>query len=268
MPTRPLRLRSVVSCLGASLLPASARAADLPADDTHVLPCRPTIACTADIVAPGVFELETGALYRHLGSPGPVWTFPFLAKLTLAKWIQVQAGSNGFTQAIDPGVAQYLDDLTVTAKFHLTDADPHGATPSVSASAGFSFPASTNQEGFAPTYDATFTAYASKDFGPIHADANLALELWRIDASATAQELATLALSLALPPPFGVMAEAYYFSPADPVATRDGGILFAVSHSPRPWLTFDAGGDVGYFPSTRSFSVFVGMTIAPVVFWK
>jgi hypothetical protein len=35
-------------------------------DDRQALPCRPTIACTADIVPPGSFELEIGYLFRKL----------------------------------------------------------------------------------------------------------------------------------------------------------------------------------------------------------
>jgi hypothetical protein len=38
-------------------------------DDRKALPCRPTIACTADIVPPGTFELEAGYLFRKLRSP-------------------------------------------------------------------------------------------------------------------------------------------------------------------------------------------------------
>jgi hypothetical protein len=64
------------------------------------------------------------------------------------------------------------------------------------------------------------------------------------------------------------MGEAYYFTDAAPVAPRDGGVLFAVSHSPRTWLVFDVGGDVGWFPSTRAYSVFVGASFIPAVFWR
>jgi hypothetical protein len=64
------------------------------------------------------------------------------------------------------------------------------------------------------------------------------------------------------------MAESYYFSDASPVATHDGGALFAVSVSPKPWLMFDLAGDVGYFPATRSASFFVGMSIVPVRLWQ
>jgi hypothetical protein len=40
-----------------------------------------------------------------------------------------------------------------------------------------------------------------------------------------------------------------------------------LSLTPKPWLVFDFGGDVGWFPSTRAHSLFLGMTIIPVVLW-
>lgn len=61
-------------------------------DDLTALPCRPTIACTADIVPPGSFELEIGYLFRKLRSPLLQHSVPFLAKLTLAEWVQLQVG--------------------------------------------------------------------------------------------------------------------------------------------------------------------------------
>ncbi len=264
-----VRFTTLLLVLALSLWTLPARAVDLPDDSTKALPCRPTIACTADIVAPGLFELESGALFRHVESPGPEWSFPFLAKLTLVKWLQIQVGSNGFTTTQQPaqGVV-FLDDLTYVAKFHLLDVDPNGPRPSVALSAALSVPSFTPQPGYVSSYDTLFIAYASKDFGPIHADGNVGLELWNVDASPNPQEFATLALSATPVDPFGVMAEAYYFSDASPAATHDGGFLFGVTHSPRPWLVFDAGADIGFLPSTRTFSTFFGMTIVPVVLWK
>jgi hypothetical protein len=251
-----------------ALLSPPASAADLPDSNTQIFPCRPTIACTADISAPGTLELEAGALYRHVAAPRPEWTFPFLFKLSLAPWMQVQLGSNGFTTGQDPGVASYLDNLDVVAKLHFQDADAHGLAPSLAASAALSVPTVRGQEGYSSAYDAFLVAYASKDIGPIHADGNVGLNLWNLDTTVTPQEFATLALSMSLPSPFGIMAEAYYFSDQAPVVTHDGGLLVAVSHSPRPWLTFDVGGDIGFFPSARALSTFVGLTVAPAVLWR
>jgi hypothetical protein len=53
--------------------------------------------------------------------------------------------------------------------------------------------------------------------------------------------------------------------------TKDFGPLHAdlnLGENIRPWLVFDCGGDVGLFPSTRAYSLFIGMTIVPVLLWR
>jgi hypothetical protein len=255
--------RFVVPALPLALVASSARGAELPGDDVHTLPCRPTIACTADLVQPGALEIESGYLFRQLRS-GRQWTFPILAKLTLVDWAQLQVGGNGYTLEQGQVPEQYLDDVTVGGKLHVLDQGRF--RPSVSFSGTLSIP-TFEGTGYLRTYDVLFTGYVTRDFGPLHADFNAGLNVWRVDAPLP-QGFAALALSMNLPPPFGIMAEAYAFSNAAPVATRDGGFLFAVSHAPRPWLMFDAGGDVGFLPSTRAYSAFVGMTVVPVLFWR
>jgi hypothetical protein len=244
-------------------LARAAEAAEPPNRQTKSLPCRPTIACTADIVVPGALELETGALFRRVDTTGRQWTFPVLAKLTVVDWLQLQAGGNGFTVVRGNVPAQFLDDVQLGGKLHVLD-QGHVA-PSLSFSALASIP-TFRARGYLRTYDTLLTAYVTKDLGPLHADLNVGENIWRVQAPLP-QEWIALALSINLPPPFGVMAESYYFSDARPVALRDGGFLFAISQSPRPWLIFDCGGDVGMFPSTRAYSLFVGVTIVPVVLW-
>jgi hypothetical protein len=235
-----------------------------PPGATRGLPCRPTIACTADIVPPGAFELEAGALFRHLADHERRWSLPFLAKLTLTRWAQVQVGSNGATVADGSSPALFFDDVTAGLKVH--GVDQTRQRPAISASATISIPAAPAR-GSERTYDAFFVLYVTKDLGPIHADLNFGANLWSIDHDTREQEWLALALSANLPPPFGVMIEGYYFAAAAPLAPRDGGLLGAVSLSPKPWLTFDFGGDVGAFPSTRDYSLFVGMSIVPVLLW-
>jgi hypothetical protein len=252
----------------------STRAAETPDDRDKALPCRPTIACTADVVPPGTLDVETGVIFRHLSAPGGAtmamratrqWSFPFLLKLTVAPWLQLQAGSNGFTAARGETPQSFFDDAVVGAKFHLHDQTR--LTPSIALSADASVPTFPGL-GYERTVDAFFTAYVTKDVGYVHADFNAVLNVWRLDAAPLEQGLVALALTANVPPPFGVMGEAYYQSSADPVASRDGGFLFAFTHSPRPWLIFDIGGDVGFFPSYRSYSTFIGMSFIPAVLWR
>jgi hypothetical protein len=277
MRTLPL-ISSTLALSGALLLaPTPAQAGDgddgsrapspgAPDDRDRALPCRPTIACTADLVPPGTFEIEAGYLYRAAAGGATQRTFPVLLKLTLTPWLQLQVGSNGYTVAQGDVPARFLDDVVLGLKLHL--ADQVGARPALALSAAVSVPTPAGQEGYLRTYDALFTAYASKDVGPIHADLNVGMNLWRLEDHPLPQAFAALAFSADLVAPFGVMAEGYAFSSAAPVAARDGGFLFAFTHAPRRWLMFDLGGDVGLFRATRAYSVFVGLTVIPAVLWR
>ena len=78
--------------MAASVAPiAPMQAATLPDGTFHALPCRPSIACTADIVPTGMVELEVGYLFRK-APDGLQHQTPFLLKLTLADWVQAQVG--------------------------------------------------------------------------------------------------------------------------------------------------------------------------------
>ena len=249
-----------------TLPPTAARAAGGPDDSDRVLPCRPTIACTAELVPPGTLEVEAGYLYRANASGATQRASPVLFKLTLATGVQLQLGGNGYTVAQGEAPARFLDDVVVGLKLHL--ADQTRVRPALALSATLSLPTFPGQEGYLRTEDAFFIGYASKDLGPIHADLNLGTNLWRLEEHPLPQGFAALALSADLVAPFGVMAEGYLFSAAAPVAPRDGGFLFAFTHAPRRWLMFDLGGDVGFFPATRAYSVFLGLTVIPAVLWR
>ena len=244
---------------------ASSASAALPDDRDRALPCRPTIACTADLVPPGTFEVEAGVLYRRIGTAGRQWTFPLLLKQTFTEAVQLQVGSNGYSIVAGDVPAQFLDDVVIGPKFHLHDQAE--IWPSIAVSAQASIP-TFRRDGYARTYDALFTAYVTKDVGPVHADLNFGLNFWRIEDHPLRQEFAALALSMNLVAPLGAMVEGYVFSNASPLASRDGGILFALSQTVRPWLILDEGADVGFYPSTRAYSLFVGLTISPAVLWR
>jgi hypothetical protein len=257
----------VATFLAAAILAGScpASAASWFDDSQQALPCRPTIACTADLVPPGSLELEMGYLFQRLGDPVTQQSVPFLAKLTLADWVQFQIGSNGPTFVHGPEPTHYVRDLVTGFKFHVVDQSARA--PSVSLSVELSIPLAA-ATGYIRTYDLLGTLYVSKDFSWLHVDLNLGLNAWRIDGPTLLQPWAALAFSADLPWHLTAMAETYYFHDASPIAPKDGGLLLAVGYAVRPWLVFDAGGDLGYFPSQRSASAFVGMTIFPGNFWQ
>jgi hypothetical protein len=234
-------------------------------DDTQAAPCRPTIACTADLVAPGAFELEIGGIYRSLGGGLKQFAVPFLAKLTAMPWLQLQVGSNGYTYEHGPDGVTYFDDVDLGAKFHLVDQS--GLRPSLSASFAVAVP-SDDMADHAEDYALLMTAYASKDLGPLHGDLNVGLNRLGLRGEPVDQAWVALALSTSLPRQFGAMVENYYFSPALPLATHDGGTLLALTYTVRRWLVVDAGADIGYFSSTRAYSVFAGMTVVPFVLFR
>ena len=235
---------------------ASTRADDA---DVHALPCRPTIACTADLVPPGATEVEVGYIYRRLAGATDESALPFLVKVTLAEWIQLQIGSNGPTVVSASSGEHFLDDVTIGTKLHVLD--QRRLAPSVSLSATISIP-TFEANGYLRTWDALFTIYATKDIGWLHADLNLGANAWRIEGAPLAQGWAALALSVPVHADVGAMLEGYAFSDAAPVSPRDAGILAAASWAPRPWLVFDAGPDVGLVHATRVVSAFVGVTVA------
>jgi hypothetical protein len=83
--------RSTYAALGTVFALARQSSADITPDPSYsALPCRPTIACTADFVPPGVMELESGYIYRRLGSGANQSSIPFLLKRTVLEWVQLQ----------------------------------------------------------------------------------------------------------------------------------------------------------------------------------
>jgi hypothetical protein len=238
---------------------------DLPDARDHALPCRPTVSCTADIAAPGTLEVEGGLLFSRLTGATREWSYPFLLKQTLTKLLQLQVASNGFTTIRGVAPAQYLDNVGAGLKLHLQDQGK--VWPSLAVTALVSVP-TFHSDGYPHVYDGFLAGHASKDVAWLHVDWNVGLNLWRVDGTPLPQGFTALALSTSLPPPFSIAVEGYAFSDAAPIAPHDGGVRAALGMTPRPWLVFDFGGDVGFFPETRSYSVFVGMTIIPVVWWR
>jgi hypothetical protein len=248
------------SCL--LLCAAPAFAVEGPGDE-HTLPCRPTIACTADLVPPGDLEVEAGYLLRRFKNTTLQHSTPLLIKLSLTKWLQLQVGSNGgiFTSG-PPAPARYLDDVLVGLKLHFIDQQPR--FPSLSFSATVSIPTPAQPPALR-SYDLEAIAYITKDIWKVHADLNLGLNVWQVSAPLI-QTWAALALSVELPRHTCVMAEGYLFGDAAPLAPRDTGLLVAACWSPRSYLTLDSGADIG-LGAARQLSAFVGMTVIPVRFW-
>ena len=229
-------------------------------EPNHVLPCRPTISCTADIVAPGDLEVESGVVSRKQRT-GYTLSAPLLLKYSLSHELQIQLGGNTLTAIRTAQHATYFDNAVGGLKVHIVDQSDK--RPSLALSASLSIP-TFKESGYQRSYNGIFTAYATKDFGPIHLDLNVGVNALGFNDVATGQGYAALAAETEFTTDFGALVETYFFSDAQPYAPRDSGFVFAFTHSPAPWLVFDVGGDISYFTSTRVFSTFFGATFIPV----
>jgi hypothetical protein len=238
------------------------------ADSVRVLPCRPTISCSADIVPPGTVEVEAGYAGRYVQPDGFVHTEPLLLKLTLLPWLQAQVGNNGYvTESGSIERALRYDDIWFSLKFHLLDQT--SIAPSLALSASVSVPSFGPASDYPVAYDSSFWGYVSKDLGRVHLDLNGGANVWQMDRAVarTVQGFVTFATTVSLPLGFGAMGEVYGFSDAGPVAPEDAGALAAVSYSPRPSVMFDVGADAGAFPATRRMTLFLGVTFIPFRLW-
>lgn len=234
-----------------------------PDASTKTLPCRPTVSCTADLASPGTLEIESGGFFSKNKAGDRTVDFPFLLKQTFTPLLQLQVGSNGYTFVHGSASAHYFDNVVVGPKLHFIDQQTF--VPSLALTAQASLPTFAAR-GYARYLDAFFTAHASKDVGVVHIDINGGLYVWRAFDSAAAQTFGSFTLSTGIVGPLGGAIETYYFTDAHTAAHRDGGFRAVLNATLRNWLVLDVGGDAGYFPQTRAFSLFFGMTIVPMVY--
>ena len=245
---------AVVVALGS---PAAARADD----DLRVAPCRPTVTCTADLAPPGELELELGYQLRRVDEGGAFeQATPFLVKLPLARWVEVQVGGNGYTVA--PG-ARYFDNVTAGAKLHFVDQE--GQRPSLALTVTASVP-TVAQRGYTRSYDLFAVAHASKDYGKLHLDWNVGFALLQLERPVVTQRFTAIAATYALTGRLSATLEPHYFSDADPAAPRDVGAIVAIGYAIRPWLVLDGAVDV-VFADQGSVAGLAGISIAPVRLW-
>ena len=254
-----LRTGYLATLIFAALAPSGSQAR-VPSASDHALPCRPTVACTADVVPPQTTEIELGYQGRFIAAQSMHHSVPFLLKYTVWPWLQAQVASNGPSLQRKPVLREYFDDVQAGPKFHLWDQT--STLPAVAVSLAISVP-TAKAPGYLRTYDLLTTAFISHDLGPVHLDLNLGFNLWRL-GNPLLQYWGALAATAQLTPMWAVMAEAYGFTSASPVSDADAGLLLAVSLAPEPWLVFDIGGIISADRATSQGTAFIGLTVIPV----
>lgn len=223
-------------------------------------PCRPTIACMAELVPAGTFEVEAG--YGGRQSTGAfVSSGQLLLKYSVLDRLQLQLATNNVFLA-GPGLApRAFDGVMPGLKWKLND---QGAlTPSNALSVHLLLPTQGFAEAAQQTMDLQAWWYLSKDLSIVHADLNLMLNVADLGGRPTPQGLVAFAVSVELPAGFGAFTELYSTFGNAQALPLDGGSLNGLSYAPLDELVFDAGVDVGFYPGTRSFSVFAGVTFVP-----
>lgn len=213
-------------------------------------PCRPTVACTAELVPAGHVEVEVGVLGARAGSAVNV-----LAKVSLLDWLQVQLGSDGFL-VNQGGRSSAVDGAVGVLKARLVAQE--GWRPTVSLSARAVVPTRPPLPAVQSGLDLGGTLHVSKDLGPLHVDVNGSVLVAGLQAL---QGQAALAFGVPLSEVLGAEVEVH--STVGSALPNDGGVRLVLQLSPAGPLVFDLGGDVGFFRQTRAWSLFAGVTFVP-----
>lgn len=227
--------------------------------DVQVLPCRPTIACTAEIVPERTLELETGFAQRR-ATGATVNSVQALLKYSITDRVQVQLGTNNIVVSQTGMSTHAIDGVYFGPKVVLVEQTAHA--PAIAVSALVMTPTSSDADAATHTTDAYLWAYASKDFLTLHADFNVGVNVISIDDKPAAQRVVALSMSRDIAWGIGAMAEGYAFTGGAPYVTHDAGFLAALSYSVAPRVMFDIGTDVALFRDARDITLFTGVTIA------
>lgn len=225
-----------------------------------VLPCRPTIACTADLVPGGTLEIETGYAQRRATGPATN-SVQALAKYSVTDHFQLQVGTNNVVSEAAGAGTQTFDGVYVGPKVKLVDQTDR--VPSISVSALVMTPTRDGDAAAQKTKDAYLWAYASKDLPWLHADFNVGANILSYDDHPAVQEVVALSLSKDLGKGIGAMLEGYGFWNGGMYTTHDAGVLTGLTYAVTPRVMFDAGFDVALYRDARNVTMFAGVTFVP-----
>lgn len=216
-------------------------------------PCRPTVACTAELVPAGHVEAELGTFISPSASTGALNA---LIKVSVLDWLQVQVGSDNFFVRT-PEQTAVLDGAVAVLKARLF---PQGAwAPTTSLSTRLVVATRPPLPALQTGFDWGVTAHLSKDVGPLHFDLNGTFSLLGLRE---AQGQGAFVTAWGLPSGLGLALEVHSTF-GNPRLSNDGGARVVASWSPVGALVFDLGVDVGFFPGTRAWSVFGGLVFVP-----
>jgi hypothetical protein len=224
---------------------------DTTSDNITAVPNRPTFASTAEMVQPGVFEIEYGleAADAHQNING-------LLKWGAVKNLELWFLNNPIER--DAGVAGLGDS---GAGFKYKFFPQKNARPTVSFLYVATIPTARPQLGAGAT-EHLAQLLVSKDFGKHHFDANEGVQFVGRQGSSGFDRHYFTALSYSHPlsEKWGYTAEIAGFSRANAANPATLTILVAPTYSPFPGLVFDGGAYVAAYGNLPRVTFFLGLT--------
>lgn len=249
------------ACAAAMMFLASAACAAGEGFDP-ITPYRPSVSSPAQLPAVGQLEFEFGGL-RQRADDARRSSTPYLFKLAFTnEWGLLIGGEAHVWQRDDDGRAQGVGDTTLTLKraWVVDDASAFGVE------LGVKLPTANDTIGSGKTDWSLNTIY-SRDFGPVHMDANVnALRLGLADAGTSRTQLgASASFSTALSQHWGITGE---LSGTRRSGVEHGGqVLTALTYSPSKLLTFDLGAARATSPKPATTSLFAGVVFPLAKLW-
>lgn len=222
-----------------------------------VAPYRPSVSSPAALPAPGQLEMELGGL-RSRDDGTRRASLPLLLKLAFNEDWGVLLGGEAWISERAPGEDRRrgAGDLTATLKraLRLDEATVLGLEVSAKA------PTARAGLGSGKS-DYGVNGIYSRDFGPLHLDANLnLLRLGRVDeGEGRVQKGASASFSLPVAERWGATAELSGTQRRGAGTTAQ--LLLAAAYTPHPRLAFDFGVAKGLNPRSQDWSLFAGVVL-------
>lgn len=258
------RFRSTGGAAASAALTLLTGAADAAASDEFapITPYRPSVSSPAQLPAPGQIELEFGGL-RQRSDDARRSSLPYLFKLAFSPaWGLLIGGDARVWQRDASGRAQGLGDTSLVLK-RAWIADQVSA---FGVELGAKVPTANEPIGSGKADYSINTIY-SRDFGPVHMDANLnALRLGLVDAGTSRTQWgASASFSGALTDHWGLTGELSGTHRAG--ADHSAQVLAALAYSPSKFLTVDIGIVRAPRPTPATTSLFAGIVFPLAKLW-
>lgn len=230
--------------------------------DDAITPYRPSVSSPAQLPVPGQLELELGGV-RQRSNGLRRDAVPYQFKLAFSRRWGVLVGGEARVDAREGAArARGAGDTSVIVK-RAWELDGSAAA---GIEMGVKLPTAPDALGSGKA-DGTVNAIYSRDLGAVHVDANLnGTRLGAVDpGTGRMQTGVSISLSAPLSQRWGAIVEAS--GTRRHGAERAAQLLGAVTFSPTPRLTFDAGVVRAAHPAPRSRSVFAGVVFPVARLW-